>query len=764
MAASKTRLLLMAAFVVLGGFTESCDCGKKHASETDAGTAAKGGAGGRSGSGGRSGAGGSAGRRSAGAGGASATGGSAGAAGKAGQMAVVPPTTTLRGTVSKGPFVSGAPITVSPVDATGTPTTRKFLTRTSDDVGSYSLQFDYQGPVQIEVTGAWYDELAGQPAASELTLRALATVTAPEPQTADVSVVTHLTLARIKTLMAAGASLNEARDQAEGELRSQLAIGGSSFGPSGGGSELTGDDAAAYTLAFGNVSLLAARIKRVTTQAMLNGIQSAFGPKGTLGATWTEPFDQAEQYLEPDEVMASLAAYYTLKASPLEVPNINRAIDSDGDGIVNIADNCVLIPNATQLPVRGLCTFQRQALPTPSSLVTLPSALDTTTGDLDGDGDIDLVCGSFPRAYVFVNDGKGQLTASTIEIAMALGTTTESKTRIQPMLGDLTGDGNADLLLSVVSDMSVASLKLLPSRGNGTFDPPLTIWTSNGPDPIDVAALVDVNGDQKLDIVGTRRAASQSVSQSVVVVLLQPTEAAWTDVRTFPVGATDRYSPVRDVAIGQLTQDKKLDLLVLMEPAPNGPTPTATSGLYLMTGDGAGSFTASALTSIATGCTTSIAVADFDEDTLSDIALLDQNGTELRITFGKSDGSFGPTIKTPVVAETTLLGEYPDSVGTCPASTATGSRGIGYNYLLEAGHYSGKTHWDLAAGNSIFVSNGRAAPAQYFVRTSPTADSLSAAGATTRANADLDGDGITDIIDGFSTRVTLINPEAHRSW
>jgi hypothetical protein len=70
-----------------------------------------------------------------------------------------------------------------------------------------------------------------------------------------------------------------------------------------------------------------------------------------------------------------------------------------------------------------------------------------------------------------------------------------------------------------VSDASVASLKMLPSKGNGTFDSPITLWTGTGPEPIEIAGIVDVNGDSKLDIVGTRRSSTQSASQSRLMVL-----------------------------------------------------------------------------------------------------------------------------------------------------------------------------------------------------------------------------------------------------
>jgi hypothetical protein len=90
-----------------------------------------------------------------------------------------------------------------------------------------------KGRFKSKRSGAWYDEVAGEGAAGELTLRALANLTAPERQSANVTVVTHLTLARVKTLMAGGAALGEAADKAESELRSQLEVGGKTSFPKG---------------------------------------------------------------------------------------------------------------------------------------------------------------------------------------------------------------------------------------------------------------------------------------------------------------------------------------------------------------------------------------------------------------------------------------------------------------------------------------------------------------------------------------------------
>jgi hypothetical protein len=182
---------------------------------------------------------------------------------------------------------------------------------------------------------------------------------------------------------------------------------------------------------------------------------------------------------------------------------------------------------------------------------------------------------------------------------------------------------------------------------------------------------------------------------------------------------------------------------------------------------------------IADGCTASLAVGDFDEDGKPDVGLLDAYGTKLTLGFGVGDGTFTGAVSIPVGQEPSLL---PSSVGaaagsTCPTNNslnqpglALSSGGIGG---FVAGHYTGGAHWDLWAGRSVFVTNGRNAPTQEFVRFN---NEGTVRGAYSAANTDFNGDGTTDFVYGFSgprdlagmyqttTKITLINPPGYHSW
>jgi hypothetical protein len=86
--------------------------------------------------------------------------------------------------------------------------------------------------------------------------------------------------------------------------------------------------------------------------------------------------------------------------------------------------------------------------------------------------------------------------------------------------------------------------------------------------------------------------------------------------------------------------------------------------------------------------------------------------------------------------------------------------------MAGVGHYTGSTHWDVALGQSIVVSNGRSAPQQTNIR---SGGNKTSGAPTTGANdglpvADLDGNGTADLIQNQYTPVYLINPTGYHSW
>ena len=112
-------------------------------------------------------------------------------------------------------------------------------------------------------------------------------------------------------------------------------------------------------------------------------------------------------------------------------------------------------------------------------------------GDLTGNGIPDLVVTdsyTFDPAYVTVLLGNGDGTFRTG------GTYTVGETPYAVVLADFTGDGKLDILTGNVGSND---LSLLLGRGDGTFLPAIKL--PSGPQPYDLA-VADFTGNGKLDI------------------------------------------------------------------------------------------------------------------------------------------------------------------------------------------------------------------------------------------------------------------------
>ncbi len=268
----------------------------------------------------------------------------------------------LTGAVQKGPFLLGSTITISAVDASGSPTGQVFNTMTTDDLGQFNVEFAYLGLVSLEGDGFYYNELTGALSDAQLTLRALHGVDAAGAQNVYINLITHLSYGRVKALLAVPMALDAAVAQAEGELRVALGVGPSGFDPGASGVQMNilgGDtDPNAYVFAVSAVLVQAAVTRAgpggpvdATLQELLNNISSDLADDGAISSTLELAAAQAA--LDPDQVMAHLADRLAAVGSSAAVPDINRIIDSDLDGIANAFDNCRSIANLDQTDSDG---------------------------------------------------------------------------------------------------------------------------------------------------------------------------------------------------------------------------------------------------------------------------------------------------------------------------------------------------------------------------------------------------------------------------
>ena len=133
-------------------------------------------------------------------------------------------TFSFSGKAQKGPFVTGTTITVNELNESLGQTGKAFTTSITSDDGSFSLNnIEMESNLALlSGNGFYFNEVLGQLSSAQITLQALADLTNDE--TVNINVLTHLTKARIETLIGKGMSFADAKRQAEGEFQDFLGV------------------------------------------------------------------------------------------------------------------------------------------------------------------------------------------------------------------------------------------------------------------------------------------------------------------------------------------------------------------------------------------------------------------------------------------------------------------------------------------------------------------------------------------------------------
>ncbi|GAB2853634.1 hypothetical protein GCM10027044_11510 [Hymenobacter ruber] len=231
--------------------------------------------------------------------------------------------------------------------------------------------------------------------------------------------------------------------------------------------------------------------------------------------------------------------------------------DVDGDG-----DLDVLISNGNNASVRlnnGAGVF---TVPATNPDVAFISPGNLTLGDVDGDGDLDLLTinynGSVAPASLSVrlNDGQGSFTASPLIPDLALTYYPPSSL----VLGDVDGDGDLDAFMAIQAG-GWAVLCLNDGQGHFSVSGSLNgIETGYYPGSV---ALGDMDGDGDLDLIITRQISGvgyPTARNGVVAIRFNNGQG---DFTTMPINAnfsTGRFSS--STALGDIDGDGDLDFVV----------------------------------------------------------------------------------------------------------------------------------------------------------------------------------------------------------
>lgn len=327
--------------------------------------------------------------------------------------------------------------------------------------------------------------------------------------------------------------------------------------------------------------------------------------------------------------------------------------DLDGDGDLDLAianNNGALGAGFTLKLNNGNNTFT-----TSPSGVTNAGLNSVAVGDMDGDGDLDLVVGGTETSSVSVWLNNGQAAFSRPRNA----TTTYGNQEVT--LGDVDKDGDLDLLVATFSNGSrTVSVRL---NTNATFGGGQNVGV--GRDPRSVA-VGDLDGDGDLDFVAA------SGQDNTVSVRLNSGTGTFSASQEVGVGSTPN-----SVAVGDVDGDGDLDFV-----AANSGGTTASVCLN----DGNGRFVYANNQQVATGSRPySIALGDVDGDGDLDLATANSGNATASIRLNQNQA-----LPLPIIS-----------------SLSTASSAVGRGVVITGGNFLNVTEVTF---NGVAVPAARLVP------------------------------------------------------
>lgn len=326
------------------------------------------------------------------------------------------------------------------------------------------------------------------------------------------------------------------------------------------------------------------------------------GPAGTCSQLATISFGEPAAYPSGDKAYAIFAG------------------DLDGDGKPDIAAANELESTVSVFLNDGTGVFTRLGGQFPTGEYPTGIAI----ADLDNDSVQDVVTADYhgDSVSVLINESGGQLDSQVSYPTVADGETSNLT------LGDLNGDGNLDV---VAANPFKASFSVFLGTGEGTLGAAINtqVGITGGSQPYSTA-VGDFNGDGVADV-----AVGDVVNAPVTVLLGNNNGTFGTQVPYAPGGAGPYILVTAD-----LNLDGAVDIVAAAR---------NSRQVIALLGRGDGTFRR-AIQSISSPATPfdsgpySMAVADFNQDGVPDVATANYGLSTVSILLGNGDGSFAPPI------------------------------------------------------------------------------------------------------------------------
>ena len=373
------------------------------------------------------------------------------------------------------------------------------------------------------------------------------------------------------------------------------------------------------------------------------------------------------------------------------------------------------------------------------------SSLGVAVGDMNSDGTLDIVAGNGDgQGAVYLNDGAGNFDYGMLDCANLPASVRCFGTGSDYTMGVAVGDMNGDGALDIVAGNHDRQSAVYLNDGAGDFHygavdcagPPADMRCFGaGSDNATSVAVGDVNGDGALDIVVGNGELGFFTAQNIVYL----NDGAG----SFHYGVLDCASPPTNVrclgtgldntlsiAVGDMNGDGALDIVVGNDSYFSG----GPSTVYL--NDGTGNFTVAHPFGTGADQTWSVAVADMNGDSALDIVV--GNRSQQNIVY-LNDGA----------GEFSNAGAYTRWFGTGMDATA----------ITAVGDMNGDGALDIVVGNSgqqnvVYLNDGTGNLGAAY-----TFGTWDWAAYSRLAVGDVNGDGALDIVGGYKSahKVVYLN-------